>query len=207
MDLTRDPTVVLYLALLAAVGVGRLVEMRLSRRHQRELSEHGFLRQPEPAFVFMVALHTAVLCGAGMEVIWGRRPMIPVVAVPAFTLFVLANVLRWWVIRTMAGHWNVQVVDALPLGVVTSGPFRWIRHPNYAAVFVELFTLPLIHGAYVTALVGGALHVLVLARRIAFEERVLLANAAYRATMAGKPRFVPRRWLRLRRDQVQWPMS
>jgi methyltransferase len=207
MDLNRVLTVGAFLALLGAVALGRLVELRLSRRHQRELSNRGFAREPEPGFGFMVALHTAVLVGAAAEVIWGRRQLIPILAVPAFTLFALANMLRWWVIRTMAGHWNVQVVNTLPLGVVTRGPFRSIRHPNYVAVFIELFALPLIHGAYVTAFVGGALHVVVLARRIAFEERILLANAAYQATMARKPRFLPGRWLRLRRRQVQWPMS
>jgi methyltransferase len=211
MDLTRSATVVPYLVLLAAVGVGRLFEMRLSRRHQRALSARGFSREREPAFALMVALHTAVLLGAAVEVVVARRPFIPALAVPALALFVLANLLRWWVIRTMAEHWNVQVVNALPLGVVTTGPFRWVRHPNYVAVFLELLALPLVHGAYVTALVGAVLHVGVLARRIRFEERFLLADAGYRATMAKKPRFIPfpfpLRSSSHEAEQVQWPRS
>jgi methyltransferase len=114
-------------------------------------------------------------------------------------LWLLANTLRWWVIRTMGTHWNVRVMDSTPLGVVTSGPFRWIRHPNYLAVFVELLALPLLHTAWLTALVGGLAHVWVLRQRIAIEERMLLAEATYRALMGSKPRFVPRVW--------RWPMS
>lgn len=188
---TRVP----FIALLVAVGVGRLLEMRLSRRHARALESRGFRREPEPGFPLMVALHTGVLLGAAFEVLLvNRRPPLAL-AVTATALFVLANVLRWWVIRTMAGHWNVRVVNALPMGVVTAGPFRWVRHPNYVAVFVELLALPLIHAAYVTAAVGVVAHIIVLARRIALEERVLFSDATYRAQMGAKPRFVPRPWV------------
>jgi methyltransferase len=111
---------------------------------------------------------------------------------PALVIFVLANALRWWVIRTMAGHWNVRVVDSLELGLVREGPFRLVRHPNYAAVFLELLALPLIHGAWFTAVIGTFLHVVVLGRRIALEEGILLKNSAYREALGPKPRFVPR---------------
>ena len=181
----------LYLGLLAAVGAWRIGEMRLSRAHQRALAARGLGRARDPVFPFMVALHTAILVGAAIEASVARRPFFAPLVVASLALFVGANLLRLWVIRTMAAHWNVNVVNSLPLGVVASGPFRWVRHPNYVAVFVELLALPLVHGAYVTALLGAGLHALVLARRIADEERVLLADSTYRRLMAGKPRFFP----------------
>ena len=209
---TVVPSVVPSLALLGAVGVGRLLEMRLSRRHQRALAARGFSRERERAFPFMVALHTAVLVGAALEVVFARRPFLVALGVPALAVFMLANLLRWWVIRSLAEHWNVQVVNALPLGVVTTGPFRWVRHPNYVAVFLELLALPLVHGAYLTAIAGAVLHSAVLARRISFEERFLMADASYRAFMGGKPRFIPWPWPRAGRasrprEEVRWPMS
>jgi methyltransferase len=181
----------LYLGLLGAVGAWRLVEMRISRAHQRALAARGLGRAPDPVFPYMVALHTAILVGAAVEVIVARPTFVAPLFVVALGVFVAANGLRLWVIRTMADHWNVNVVGSLSLGVVSSGPFRFVRHPNYVAVFLEMLALPLIGGAYVTAAVGAVLHVLVLARRIADEERVLLADATYRGLMGGKPRFVP----------------
>ena len=181
-----------YLGLLGAVGVGRLLEMRLSRRHQRHLQELGFPRERERGFVLMVALHTGVLVAAGVEVLWARRPLIVGLAAAALLAFLLANALRWWVIRTMSDHWNVNVVNSLALGVVTDGPYRFVRHPNYVAVFVELLALPLVHTAWMTALGATALHALVLRRRLALEESVLDADPTYRAQMGDKPRFVPR---------------
>ncbi len=139
----------------------------------------------------MVALHAGVLICAGAEVIVLHRPLIPALAIPMAILFALSNALRWWVIRTLRGHWNVQVVDSARLGVVTAGPYRWIRHPNYVAVFVELIALPLIYTAWVTAVCGALCHVWVLHERLAVEDPVLLADPAYRAAMGGKPRFLP----------------
>ena len=185
-------SVALFLLLLVAVGACRLVEMRVSRRHQRALQARGIRRVDEPRFGLMVALHTGILVGAALEVLLLRRPLIPLLAGPAVALVALANLMRFWVIATMGPHWNVQVMGSTRLGVVTSGPFRFIRHPNYVAVFVELTALPLVHTAWVTAVVGAALHALVLRRRIALEERVLLADPAYRAAMGRKPRFLPR---------------
>src|SRR5262245_43423691 len=125
----------LYTLFLAAVGMGRLAEMRISRRRQRALAARGAKQVAEPHFRWMVLLHGGVLAGAALEVWLLDRPFIPALSIPMILLFALSNALRWWVIHTLAGHWNVQVMDSIALGVVTSGPYRWVRHPNYLAVF------------------------------------------------------------------------
>jgi methyltransferase len=186
-----DITVVAYLVLLALVAALRLVELRISKRHQREMLGRGAAKVDEPRFRWMVLLHTAVLIGSAVEVVFLRRPFIPILAAVTFAVFLAANAVRWWVIRTLGEHWNVQVVDSTRLGVVTSGPFRFVRHPNYAAVFAEMLALPLIHTAWITAVVGTVGHAVVLSQRLSTEERVLFANADYRAAMSGKPRFLP----------------
>ncbi len=187
-----DLSIAAFLALLIAVALLRGVELVISRRHQRGLEAQGISRASEPHYRWMVLLHAGILIGAALEVLVLNRPFIPLLAISMGILFVLANALRWWVIRTLGTHWNVQVMDSVSLGVITTGPFRFVRHPNYAAVFVELAALPLIHTAWITALVGSAGHVWVLSRRLAVEETVLLRNDDYRATMGHMPRFVPR---------------
>ena len=108
-----------------------------------------------------------------------------------FAIFVAANFVRLWVIRTLGNHWNVQIMDSTSAGVITSGPFRFVRHPNYTAVIVELITLPLIHTAWITSIVGTLGYLSVISQRIPLEERALLANPDYRAAMSAKPRFLP----------------
>lgn len=188
MDVSR----IAYLVLLGVFGAGRIAELLISRRNQRALQSQGASRVAEPRFPWMVILHTGVFIGAGAEVIFLHRQLIPALAIPMAVLFFLSNVLRWWVIRTLKSHWNVQIMDSARLGVVSTGPYRWIRHPNYVGVFVELVSLPLIYSAWITAVFAALGNAWVLHNRLAVEDRVLLANADYRAVMGGKPRFVPK---------------
>jgi len=184
-------SVIAYLALLLLVALLRIVELQISRRHQREMVEHGAAKVNDPRFRLMVLLHTGVLVGAAVEVVFLHRPFIPILAAVFFLIFLAANAVRWWVIRTLGEHWNVQIMNSTGLGVVTTGPFRYVRHPNYAAVFVEMLVLPLIHTAWITAIAGSLAHLVVLSQRLSTEERVLFSDAQYRAAMAGKPRFLP----------------
>jgi methyltransferase len=187
-----DVTVIAFLVLLAWVGLERLLELRLSRRHQRDLARLGAHKRADRQYRWMIALHAGVLAGAALEVIFLRRPFIAPLAAAALLAFLLATMLRWWVIRTLGTHWNTEVVDSATLGVIDKGPFRWIRHPNYLGVFVEMIALPLVHTAWITAIFAAAGNVLVLRNRLRVEEGVLDSAPAYRAAMSGKPRFLPK---------------
>lgn len=197
MGLTLPPTVAAYLAVVAAVALLRLAELVISVRHRRALAGAGAAAIHEPLFKWMALLHAAILAGAAIEVVALHRPFIPALALPALLLLVAATWTRWWVIQTLGGHWNVGVMDSTRQGVVDTGPYRWVRHPNYTAVFVELLALPLVHSAWITAVLGSLAHVFVLRARVVTEDRVLLANADYAARMGAKPRFLPTRLTRL----------
>ena len=181
-----------YLSLLALVGIGRFIELGISRRNQLELERQGVRKVREPHFRWMVLVHAGILVGAALEVTLLHRPLIPALAIAMGAVFLLANVLRWWVIRTLAGHWNVEVMASAGVGVVTSGPYRWVRHPNYVAVVAELLALPLIHTAWITALAGTAANLEILRRRLQVEDAALMADSTYRRTMGTKPRFLPK---------------
>jgi methyltransferase len=189
MDLSW--TLPAFSGLVVAVAVGRVLELRISQRRRRGMSARGAAPVAERHFAAMVALHTGILGGALLEAWLVARPVVPGLALAALALVFAATVLRWWVIATLGLHWNVRIMASLSLGVVSDGPYRFVRHPNYLAVFVELLALPLVHGAYLTAALGGAAHLWVLAQRIRAEEAVLEADPTYRAVMGGKPRFLP----------------
>lgn len=184
-------TVIAYLAFLVIVGLERLVELVISRRHQQALSQEGVDKVPERHFRWMVLTHAGVLIAAGAEVLLLQRPFVPALAIAMGVVFVAATLLRVWVIRTMRVHWNVEVMASMALGVVTTGPYRFIRHPNYLAVILEIAAIPLIHGAWMTAIAGTLANAWVLAKRLEVEEKVLLSDPAYETTMGPKARFVP----------------
>lgn len=186
MELSRQ----LYLALLLLIAVGRLIELRHSRRNQHHLASAGGRQAREPGYIWMVALHAGVLAGCALEVILLQRPWIPYIGIPALAIFLTANAARWWVIRTLGQRWNVQVMSPA-LGVISTGPYQWVRHPNYTAVFAEMSALPLIHSAWITAALGTLLHLLVLRNRVALEESVMQQNPDWQAAFRNRPRFLP----------------
>lgn len=182
---------ILYLWFLAAVSLGRLIELRYSRSNQKLLKQAGSTISAEPGYRWMVLFHTAVLAGSALEVALLKRPFIPWLAAASFLAWVTSNGLRWWAIRSLGPRWNVNVMRISSLGVAISGPYRWVRHPNYTAVYIEMLALPLIHSAWIIAGVSAVLHPLILARRVRLEESVLMNDAAYRNAFARKPRFIP----------------
>jgi methyltransferase len=176
---------------LLAIGAQRLGELVLSRRNQKRLFAQGGERAKEPLFPLMVFVHVGFLLAALAEVGLWQRPYSPLVGGASIVALVLAQLLRVWVLVTLRQSWNVQVVVPRSLRVVSAGPYAWIRHPNYLAVIVEIAAIPLVHGAYLSAVAFSALNGFVLSRRIAIEEEALFLVPGYRESMGHKPRFLP----------------
>ena len=106
-------------------------------------------------------------------------------------VLVAATALRIWSIRSLGQAWNVRAAVPDDLAPVESGPYAYIRHPNYLAVMLEFLAVPLIARARLSALVLSALNAVVLFDRIRAEERLLNASPAYRQAFARRARFIP----------------
>jgi methyltransferase len=104
-----------------------------------------------------------------------------------------AMALRYWAIVALGRRWTTRIVVVPGLEAVTGGPYRWVRHPNYLAVVIEMAALPLVHTAWITALAGSIANALVLRRRIAAEESALRGSSDYDHAMAGRGALLPRR--------------
>lgn len=185
----RTPGFLLFLAVLTAAGSARLAELALSRRHVGAAAARGARVEREPLFPAMVLLHTLPFWLGPLEVLACRRPFVPALATASVAALVGASALRLWALRTLGERWTVRVVR--PSRVVRSGPYAFVRHPNYAAVILELLFLPLVHTAVWTAAMASAANAVVLSRRIASEEAVLRSVPGYVDAMADKPRFFP----------------
>ncbi|MBA2463758.1 MAG: hypothetical protein H0V42_02120, partial [Nocardioidaceae bacterium] len=143
----------LFTLLIVAVSFERVAELVVSRRNVAWSLRRGGVESGQRHYVVMVGLHTALLAGALLEV-WLRRPsFVPALGWGMLVAVVASQALRWWCIRTLGPRWNTRVVVVPGLPLVSGGPYRWLAHPNYVAVAVEGFALPLVHSAWVTALV------------------------------------------------------
>jgi methyltransferase len=169
----------LFTALVLAVGVERLVELAVSKRHAAWAFSCGGKEFGRGHFPPMVALHTTLLVGALVEVWMLERPFLPILGWAALAVVTASQTLRWWCIASLGRQWNTRVIVVPGLPLVSRGPYRVLRHPNYVAVVLEGAALPLVHSAWVTAAVFTVLNAALLARRIQVEEQAL-------ATVAGK---------------------
>jgi methyltransferase len=162
-----------FVLLVAAVGVERLVELVISQRHIAWAKARGGIEVGRGHYPAMVALHVWLLVGSVLEVLLLSRVFLPWLGWPALVGVFLAQGLRWWCIVTLGPQWNTRVVIVPGAGRVTSGPYRWLRHPNYLAVVVEGVCLPLVHTAWITASTFTAANAWVLRRRISVEDAAL----------------------------------
>ena len=160
-----------YVVLIAAVALERLAELVISRRNLAWAKSHGGYESGFGHFPFMVVLHTGLLVACLVEA--AQRPFIPVLGWSMFAVVVLAQALRWWCIATLGHRWNTRIVVIPGLPLVGSGPYRWLRHPNYVAVVAEGIALPLVHTSWVTAVVFTVLNAALLRVRISAENAAM----------------------------------
>jgi methyltransferase len=165
----------LFLAALL-VALQRLLELRLSRRHERVLRARGAVERGREHYPLIVALHVLWLLSTLIEGVLRGPVLWPVPLV----LFLLVQPLRYWAILSLGENWNTRILVIPGAELVRRGPYKYLKHPNYVVVVVEIATFPLIFGAWVTAIVFSTLNAVLLFVRIREENRAL-------AELAGQP--------------------
>ena len=155
------------------VAAQRLGELLLAGRNYRWAMRHGAREVGAGHYWLFIVLHGGWLVSLFLECLV-REPTAPSWWPLPAVMLALAQILRYWAIRALGKRWNTRIVVFPGRAVVRSGPYRYLKHPNYIAVAIELFSLPALLGAWCTALLftvlNGALLLLV---RIPVEERAL----------------------------------
>jgi methyltransferase len=163
----------MYYLFIIAIGVERLVELAVSRRNTRWSFANGGKEFGCEHYPVMVGMHSLLLLSCIVEVASTHRPFIPWVGWPMVALVALSTVMRWWCVSVLGKHWNPRLIVIPGASLVQRGPYRWLHHPNYTAVTVEVAALPLVHSAWLTAVVFSIANALVLNVRIRAENSAL----------------------------------
>lgn len=162
-----------FTILIIAVAIERTIELVISKRNLRWSFAQGGIEYGRSHYKYMVALHVFLLGGALLEV-WIVRPALhPMLSWIMFTLAMASQALRWWCIASLGKRWNTLVVIIPGMPVSIRGPYKWFKHPNYLAVVIEGFALPLVGSAWITALVFTLVNAGVLTVRLRSENAAL----------------------------------
>lgn len=153
---------------LGLVALQRLIELARARSNTARLRRLGAVEADAAGYPLFVLLHAGWLMSLAL--------FVPPETQPDWLLigfFALLQLCRIWVIVSLGGYWTTRIITLPDAPLVQTGPFRYLRHPNYLLVAAEIAVLPLAFGAVAVAAAFSALNLALLARRIRIEERVL----------------------------------
>jgi methyltransferase len=153
---------------LALVLLQRAVELVWAHANTVRLRRLGGVEADAEGYPFFVLLHAGWLASLAVFVPASTQPFVPLLA-----LFALLQLGRLWVIASLGRYWTTRIVTLRDAPLVRTGPFRYLRHPNYLLVIAEIAALPLAFGAIAIAAVFSALNLVLITRRIRIEESVL----------------------------------
>lgn len=154
------------------IAFQRLSELLIARRNERTLRSEGAVEYDAPGYKAIVLMHIAFFVSMIAEFFILGRSLNPY-WIPLLFIFTAAQIIRYWAISSLGKYWNTRILAVPGAKPVTKGPYKYMRHPNYLAVIIEIAVIPLIFSCYVTAIVFSILNLMLLRRRITIEERAL----------------------------------
>jgi methyltransferase len=153
---------------LGLVALQRLIELAHAQNNSARLRRLGAVEADAGGYPLYVLLHAGWLTSLAVFVPATTPPYWPLIGV-----YALLQLGRIWVIMSLGRYWTTRIITLPDAPLVRTGPFRYLRHPNYLLVVAEIAVLPLAFGAVAIAVIFSTLNLLLIARRIRIEERVL----------------------------------
>ncbi|HQT92605.1 MAG TPA: isoprenylcysteine carboxylmethyltransferase family protein [Candidatus Kryptobacter bacterium] len=157
----------LYIFLLF-LSIQRIIELVIAGRHERILMKLGAVEVDPTGYRVIVAMHAAFFVSLVLESLAMKRSPSQYWILLS-VIFAAAQLLRYWAISSLGVYWNTKIILAPNHPPITRGPYKYIRHPNYAAVIAEIAIIPLIFSCYITAALFTFINALLLRRRIRIE--------------------------------------
>lgn len=162
----------LFLIIISIVIIQRLIELFVAKRNEKWMLSQGAFEAGAAHYPVMVAMHITFFASLLIEVTVFDRPLSPIWLL-FLIVFILAQAFRVWCLYSLGKFWNTKIIILPGANVIQKGPYRFIRHPNYVVVAIELLVLPLLFSAYFTAVIFTLLNIGMLSIRIPVEEKAL----------------------------------
>ena len=167
-----------FILFFTVLVIQRVIELIIAKTNEKWMKENGAIEYGQNHYKFMVFIHFAffvsLLIEGGMfhTSVHSQWPLL-------LSVFILTQIGRIWVIFSLGRYWNTKIIVLPNANVVSKGPFKYFKHPNYVIVTIELVIIPLLFNAYWTLCIFALLNQIILAIRIPLEERALKSETNY----------------------------
>lgn len=180
----------MFVFLLILIILQRLTELILASRNEKWMKQRGGVEHGREHYPYIVALHVLFLVSFITEVLLFDKDLTTYWYVIA-PIIVLTQVIRYWAVFSLGYFWNTRIIIIPNTDVVSKGPYRFLKHPNYLVVALEILCIPLLFNAFLTSILFTFTNVLLMKVRIPVEERALGKNTNYVNAFQSKYRFLP----------------
>lgn len=181
---------IIFTGIAIAVMVQRLFELRISKRNAAQLIAQGGRVYHDNSLFLVKVLQIGWFVAMLLEVWRLDRPFIPGLAAIALFATVIGQYLRYLSMQALRLRWTLPIVTLPGVSAVDTGIYHYLRHPNWLGVILEIFAVPLMHSAYLSAIFFSVANAFLLARRVKSEETALKIDNNYEALFKNKNRFI-----------------
>ena len=185
-------TKLVFLIIIFAVIIQRILEIFKSRKNVSVLKKQGAIEHASGHFRIMLLLHTSWFIAMIAEVFILERPFIPLLFSLALIFSVLGNWLRYQSMLALGTRWTIRIYTLPNANSISSGIYKHVKHPIYLGVILEIAFIPLLHTAFLTSIFFTIANAALLTKRIHEEEKALSLNSDYKTAFKNKPIFLPK---------------
>lgn len=162
----------IFIGLFILIIIQRIVELYIARRNEQWMKAHGGIEKGKEHYKWFFILHSFFFLSILFEVLLRQKTSMELNTY-LFSIFLLTQLARVWCIQSLGRFWNTKIIVLPNVALVRRGPYKYIKHPNYVIVGIELFIIPLLFGAYYTAIAFPIFHLILMRIRIPLEEKAL----------------------------------
>ena len=161
-----------FIIFITVVIVQRISELILAKKNENYLRCRGAVEYDKWGYKYIVLMHILFFISVITEFVFLGRQLNEYWKV-LLIIFICTQLLRYWAIFTLGRRWNIKILVLPNSEPIRSGVYKYLKHPNYIAVIIEIAVIPLLLSCYYTAIVFSILNLIVLKRRIRIEEKAL----------------------------------
>ncbi|WP_413309258.1 isoprenylcysteine carboxylmethyltransferase family protein [Bacillus sp. 1P10SD] len=180
-----------FLVLFVVIITQRVTELIIAKSNEKWMKKNGAIEFGVKHYRVIVGMHILFFVAFFGEKVWLNRGLSSIWPL-LLIVFIVTQLVRLWAITSLGRYWNTKILILANAKVIKKGPYRFIRHPNYFVVAIELLVVPLLFSSYLTAILFTIFNAIILSRRIQEEEKALQDLTEYVDAFQNCNRFLPK---------------